>query len=1582
MKRFIAFLCTIAMLFSMTAFAVEGTPTLTVDTVTAEAGKSVTVPIQLTGNTGMVGATIRITYDSKLTLTGITQGSALASLIMTKPKDLLENPFNLMWDGTDADTTDGIIASLTFAVPNEAGLFEISVACDSAYDNELSLIEFATQDGGIMVPGIVTDATLSGSVTIPIKNTTDTSSLSGTNVIGTVSWNPELIENTFAPNTVYTATITVAPEGGYIFSESASISFEDYSFSKNDDGNYVATKTFPNSSTKISYTGTNASAPAIHGDNTTIIGAPATVTLTAQNILDETVEYAKNSTPTAPETEWQDSNIFDNLPAGTYYFFARVKENDDHLAGLPSAASNAVTVAEATQVVSVTAPTFNAVDYGYGAVAAENITIENSGNSAATIASVKVSDTNKFTVSGGGSTVSAGSSIATWEIAPATGLDAGTHTATITVTYDTGKTAIAAVSFDVEKKAISINAADSVVAAKTYNGSDSAEITSVVFTGSEGDQILSMTADYTISNAKFNSANVSDATTITATIALVDNGPISKNYTLSDGSFTKTAAITPKDLPSDAIQEIEDQCYTGQAIEPALVVKDGSRTLELTTDYTVSGHSNNTAVGTDASVTITGAGNYTGTATKAFSIVGADYIYSVAGTQNIKAGSGLSAITVVPASGFGIGNEAVTGTHSWYKDSNRSTPAQNTDISGAAIDSIVTLYWSFTASTANYSTTPKTGSTAFTIVAGDSQTLSFNGVTANSVTKTYGDGTFQEAATQSVGTGAISYSSAVPTVATVSSDGTVSILKAGTTTITATAAAVAGEWAETSISYTLTVNPKNVTTAMISTIPDQPYTGSAITPEPTITDVGALIKGIDFDYGYEDNINAGTATLKINGKGNYGGTVSKNFAITQAPLKGTPTISGIATVGQTLTAVLAEITDSELTWQWLRNDVIIPGANTKSYELVAADSNKEIKVKVTAAISGNYTGNVTSAGTTVAKMSISGNVTMSETDGGGNVGKVEDGDTFTVVITGINPSEARDAITYEWFLNDTKVGTETSYTVSGSSAGDKIKVTVAATGDYQGGVTSAELIVGKQILTGTLTIDTTNGTTIGDELSIIPLAGDATYTWLRDGIAIPGATTNSYTLTKDDLGKTIAVKAIGTGDYDGEIFSTGVAISAIVPESPVVRATAGNTQISVSWTAPFNGGSSIIGYTVQIGDETPVNKANNETRHTFIGLTNGQDYTIKVIAINAIGNSLPGSASASPKAGSSNPGSTSSGGNTGGTTTVVKDTIIKGSTVTENRDGSVTTKRDATITVGADLTVSTPAGTTVKKDGTVVIPSGKTAEIELEDGTEIVLSSGSEIAPTGEIAIGDGATVTLLNETEIKLSKGSKIAAGGTITVGSDGAKLANELFEIQIDAGDTLIPKDDSLFGYVRVYEAGFADVPSDAWYNSAVQGSYENGIMSGVDGDKFAPTDKLNRGMMMQILFNINGKPSSNGNIFDDITNNAWYADAVSWAAQSNIVSGYGDGRFGPNDSISREQMAVILHNFCQYKGIKLPTVTNAIVTDKDNISSWAIDAVESIYKAGILSGKGGGAFDPKGTATRAEVAQMMMNFVEATK
>ena len=176
------------------------------------------------------------------------------------------------------------------------------------------------------------------------------------------------------------------------------------------------------------------------------------------------------------------------------------------------------------------------------------------------------------------------------------------------------------------------------------------------------------------------------------------------------------------------------------------------------------------------------------------------------------------------------------------------------------------------------------------------------------------------------------------------------------------------------------------------------------------------------------------------------------------------------------------------------------------------------------------------------------------------------------------------------------------------------------------------------------------------------------------------------------------------------------------------------------------------------------------------------------------------------------------------------------------------------------------------------------------------------------------------------------------------------------------------------------FVDVDENAWYYQAVQYMVEKGLMSGTSATTFSPNTTLSRGMIAQMLYALEGKPSTQGSSFPDVASGAWYADAAAWAQANQVITGYDNGAFGPDDPLTREQLTLILYNYARLKGYKVSAQGDlSAFVDGHTTSSWAQESMTWAVGAGLLSGKGLGMLYPTGTATRAEVAQIMMNFCE---
>ena len=278
---------------------------------------------------------------------------------------------------------------------------------------------------------------------------------------------------------------------------------------------------------------------------------------------------------------------------------------------------------------------------------------------------------------------------------------------------------------------------------------------------------------------------------------------------------------------------------------------------------------------------------------------------------------------------------------------------------------------------------------------------------------------------------------------------------------------------------------------------------------------------------------------------------------------------------------------------------------------------------------------------------------------------------------------------------------------------------------------------------------------------------------------------------------------------------------------------------------------------------------------------------------------------------------------------------------------------------------------------------------KLAEGVSIDLTKNytQGVAPTIDVEVQAGAGAPSVDEA----SAGARI----TVTVKPDAGYELDELTVTDAKNKDLKVTKRSETTytfhmadskvtveasftkdGTVQKPDTRFDDVAKSAWYYKAVEYVAENGIMSGVSAREFAPNAGFSRAMLAQTLYAMSGKPTVKAEgTFADVAANAWYADAVNWAAEKGYVSGVGDGKFAPDASITREQMALILY---RYAGS--PDASGMVLrefADGDSVSAYAVDAIRWAVHEGLISGMENNTLAPQGTATRAQVAQILMNF-----
>ena len=170
---------------------------------------------------------------------------------------------------------------------------------------------------------------------------------------------------------------------------------------------------------------------------------------------------------------------------------------------------------------------------------------------------------------------------------------------------------------------------------------------------------------------------------------------------------------------------------------------------------------------------------------------------------------------------------------------------------------------------------------------------------------------------------------------------------------------------------------------------------------------------------------------------------------------------------------------------------------------------------------------------------------------------------------------------------------------------------------------------------------------------------------------------------------------------------------------------------------------------------------------------------------------------------------------------------------------------------------------------------------------------------------------------------------------------------------------------------DTGFSDVAADAWYAEAAVYCRDNGLMNGTTATTFSPNATMTRAQLCAVLYRMAGSPEMTGR--DTFTDGAWYEDAVLWAVQNHIMSGYTAGTFGPHDPVTREQLAAILWRYAGSPAAE----TGEAYTDEASIASWAVTAVDWARTYGFINGMSDGSFQPDGQATRAQAAAILMRY-----
>ena len=232
--------------------------------------------------------------------------------------------------------------------------------------------------------------------------------------------------------------------------------------------------------------------------------------------------------------------------------------------------------------------------------------------------------------------------------------------------------------------------------------------------------------------------------------------------------------------------------------------------------------------------------------------------------------------------------------------------------------------------------------------------------------------------------------------------------------------------------------------------------------------------------------------------------------------------------------------------------------------------------------------------------------------------------------------------------------------------------------------------------------------------------------------------------------------------------------------------------------------------------------------------------------------------------------------------------------------------------------------------------------------------------------------------TTIDLAQYVPVRAGYTFLGWYSDSALKNAVTSITLNRNTTVYAKWDKQ--KTPSVKNPFTDVKPGDWFYDDVMLVYEKKLMMGTSSTLFSPNEAATRAMLATILWRMEGSPAPKSSAgYSDVPTGQWYSDAIAWATEKGIFEGYGNGTFGPNDPITREQLAAIFYRYASHKGYDTSAVGSLEqFSDKDKASSWALDALKWAIGSGLMNGKGD-TLDPTGTATRAEIAAMLHRFVD---
>ena len=1049
----------------------------------------------------------------------------------------------------------------------------------------------------------------------------------------------------------------------------------------------------------------------------------------------------------------------------------------------------------------------------------------------------------------------------------------------------------------------------------------------------------------------------------------------------------KAKAITPVVTVTGSYE------YTGDPITPTYKVEITSGGMELPTNQYNAEVSNNTNAGNgNIKITAKANGNYS------FSEVNETFPIAAKNVADAEVTATISDQTTIKGVGEfvdpvikGVKGEDLTGTLAYGYDSEtgKSHAEVVTMLKGKNVNDVVTLTYTFTPPTGNYTGT-KTGSFKVTVKDIEFLVGTAPASVANALDiktdPTYGDDWSKivkikdgVTITAKVGTNTDtdqSHFTLRPTGKPNAGNGqTYELVYNGIINGTTYTNVVV-------VSDTVDVARKDVTAAMIAGIPAQTYTGSAIQPKPVVTDGVALVEGTHFDYSYDANTDVATGgKVTITGKGNYKGTADKTFTISPKNISGATINLTSASLPYTGLEQTVSITSVTLTgWTITAGDYDIVGNSDKATNVGSTTLTIQGK--------GNYTGTaattweITSIDPVLANFDVTPALSTAQTYDGAHK-------TVTVVPkSGVN-GMGTVKVYYEATAGITYPKSETAPTDVGTY---KVTASVAAGSNYNA----------KDIEVGTLTINQATGGTLAAYNFQQKYTDLSAKTITPDYSDLPAGQTWTYSTPTPTTSGTAAVTGTSIGADTGVLSYT---------------LTAGAKDDTVKWTVTISS-HNYADFTKEV--TLTLTDKDDQAALTLTGGT-----TVVYGQTLQLGTSGGSGTGAVTYAVTNGTGEATIDAATGKLTPVKVGTVKVKATKAGDASYNSVTSAEVEITITRATPTGAPKYTAITTSGKTLADAGLTttgSTLNPNAGTLVWVDNADNVLP-GTTAVAANTTYKWLftptdaNYTtltgSIELYHVSTGGGGGwyytyyTIkaTAGTNGSISPSgwtsvrdgrdQTFTITPDKGYAVakVLVDGKSVGAVKSYtfknvtkdhtieavfmksngnpQTGvFVDVAEGSYYEEAIDWAVEKGITNGVSSNMFAPNDPCTRAQIVTFLWRAAGSPAPKSmSSFTDVPADAFYAKAVAWAVENGITSGTGEGKFSPNSTCTRAQAVTFL-----YRASGSPAVSGKAEFSDVSTTAFYADAVTWAAKKGITTGIGGGLFGSDNDCTRGQIVTFL--------